>query len=350
MSTATGMYAWRRAMTLSDLPSMTKLVLFVIAEYANALDDVCWPSVETIAERSSLSERGVRKHLAVAEESGWLSKWKSRRAGRRWAHCLYRLVMPDAIAASMVEDPDADVSQMGFSARDDQRAEVADSFGRTERGAGDDADMTARERIDREDEGIREESDGSYRHEVPTNNPRYRYTNKPSLSQPTSVIEGNGRQSVDDETEFSMARWMWDTVKKRLPGMRAPNLAAWAKDVRRLLDVDGQPAEHIARLFNWTQRDRFWSGVISSPAKLGKHWDVIRLKRNASLASAAVRSAAAGGAAAVPRGGEPASSVDDRRCVHEGNGCRCERMATTVVGAGAWRRGYCREHVDLYRG
>ena len=40
---------------------------------------------------------------------------------------------------------------------------------------------------------------------------------------------------------------------------------------------------------------------------------------------------------------------DDRCCAHvDGDGTRCANVATSILGAGSTRRGYCRLHVGLY--
>lgn len=57
-----------------DLPPGEKLVLLSLADQANDDGRQCWPSVETIAERSGQGIRTVRRALSSLEEKGHLTR------------------------------------------------------------------------------------------------------------------------------------------------------------------------------------------------------------------------------------------------------------------------------------
>ncbi|WGS50838.1 helix-turn-helix domain-containing protein [Paraburkholderia sp. D15] len=365
-------------MTESDLPSTTKLVLFVIAEYANAMDDICWPSIGTIAGKASLSERCVSNHLAVAESNGWLTRWRSRRPARRWAHAHYRLSVPKEIAlrqrdvidfdlAAGGQEPDSDVAESFGNS--EQRSGVAHKTGNHERRSGDSAASPERRSGETSERAAGDAQDAedsqSYLNHVPTSKPVNRSTYKNlSNPQPTVVNEAiagqredfsesqwqgqagevahEAVQNVADEegTAESLAAWMLERIRVRLPDFGTPDMPAWVAEIRQMLQVDGRGARHIAGLFGWADRDRFWSKVMVSPARLRKNWDEIRRRRNDALAL----KAAPGGASAAGA----SAQADDRQCAHVEDGCRCTRTATTIIGAGSSRRGYCRAHIGQY--
>lgn len=52
-----------------DLPPGEKLVLLALADFANDAGE-CWPSMEGIARKSSMTERGVRKIVRKLEDAG----------------------------------------------------------------------------------------------------------------------------------------------------------------------------------------------------------------------------------------------------------------------------------------
>lgn len=56
-----------------DLPPSEKIVLLALADQANDAGRNCWPSVPTIARRSSQGERTVRRALQSLEAKGLLS-------------------------------------------------------------------------------------------------------------------------------------------------------------------------------------------------------------------------------------------------------------------------------------
>ncbi|WP_186058883.1 helix-turn-helix domain-containing protein [Burkholderia gladioli] len=348
-------------MTESDLASTTKLVLFVIAEYASAVDDTCWPALETIAQKASLSDRAVSMHLEIAIRGGWLIRWKTRRRERRWAHCHYRLAWPDDVARRLRDD-----IELGLAAgeRDDGVPGELPAGGSGDaqkagnlpaRGSGNAGELPARGSGDAQKAGsVPERSSGdanesncergdfeSYLHDVPTNNPVVRVDETPSLSNsPPAVyqgVEGTGREEGRQEPGGEqLAQWMADRLLDSDPGATPPPLAEWAAEVDAMRAEDGRSAKHVACLWAWALSDGFWSSVVTHPAQLRKHWEKLRKRRNSSLRAPDV----------------PASSgpvVDDRICSHvDEHGQRCTHMATSILGAGSARRGYCRLHVGIY--
>ncbi|WP_198390656.1 helix-turn-helix domain-containing protein [Burkholderia ubonensis] len=357
MKTVSPFYSWRRAMMCSALPSTTKLVLFVVAEYSNGMDGTCWPSLETIAEKATLSVRAVTKHLGVAAQFGWLTSWRSRRPDRKWAHAHYRLSIPEDVALQQRNDIDLDLAAADDElvvAGPERRAEVAQKAGRSEPRASNSGESLAPRASNSATSAERGAGDGDWSpesadsvesswHHVPTNYPVNRNTSKPSLYQTTVVSTGSGdqREKLSDG-DYSFARWMLDRLRADDPGFPAPNLDEWAADVAAMIRDDGRSVDAMARLAGYALRDKFWKRVITSPARLRKNWEELRRRRNAALESKAAASASG----AVPS--QLSSGVDDRHCAHVETGCRCTNPATTLIGAGASRRGYCRKHIGFY--
>lgn len=329
-------------MARSELPSTTKLVLFVIAEYANGVDEIVWPSVETIAELASLTERSVGTHLTVAEQSGWLTRWKSRKRGRKWAHGHYRLSIPESAARTQIDMAgfDLDVSEgvdnlelEGDSGKPiENRKEEPFSGNAQKTGNQPEARSETAQEMGSEIE--------SYRNDVPTSKPVNRSTYTPSLSNTSVVSTTSGVQREKHEGEDrSLALWMLDRIRKRMPDLAQPDIDEWTDQLAAMIRDDGRTVPEIARLFAWADEDRFWSAIVIAPARLRRNWDEIRRRRNAAIESK--RTTGATQTAATP-------AADDRQCAHEENGCRCTRRATTIIGAGSSRRGYCREHIGYH--
>ncbi|WP_198432482.1 helix-turn-helix domain-containing protein [Burkholderia ubonensis] len=357
MKTVSPFYSWRRAMMCSALPSTTKLVLFVVAEYSNGMDGTCWPSLETIAEKATLSIRAVTKHLGIAAQFGWLTSWRSRQPDRKWAHAHYRLSIPEDVALQQRDAIDLDLAAaddelaVGVSERGSSGAR---KVGKSESRSSNPCELLAPRASNSAELAERGASHGdlgpgmgdseeSSWHHVPTNYQVNRDTSKPSLYQTKVVSTGSGDQrEKPSERDFSFARWMLDKLRADDPGFATPNLDEWAADVASTIRDDGRSFDAMARLAGYALRDKFWRRVITSPARLRKNWEELRRRRNAALESKAAASAS--GAAA----GQATSGADDRQCAHVEAGCRCTNPATTLIGAGASRRGYCRKHIGLY--
>lgn len=55
-------------------------------------------------------------------------------------------------------------------------------------------------------------------------------------------------------------------------------LPRWAREVERLLRVDGRSPPEVERVIRWCQADAFWRANILSPAKLRQKWDTLWLQ------------------------------------------------------------------------
>ncbi|CAN7265210.1 helix-turn-helix domain-containing protein [Caballeronia sp. LjRoot31] len=352
MKTSTQFFTWRKAIKQSELPASTRLVLFVIADYANAMDDVCWPSLETIASDAGLSVRCVSDHLKIAEQGGWLTRWRSRRANRRWAHGSYRLSVPDQVAQQfrtkldfeLASDESSANSTHEMSSFADESAYVLPSFA-------DESELpcagpamasappaTGATKLPKEQAPVSKSAgdDANHWNHLPTNTPVNRNTSKPSLQHTTAVNEGYSEAEREFQQKDEMlASWMLERLRLLNSGFREPDLKAWASEIAAMRTVDGRTHPQMAVLFRWANEDGFWHKVVLSPATLRQKWDQLVIRRNAAKRVAPLQSS-------------PTPPADDRQCMHIEHGCRCTHIATSIIGAGSSRRGYCREHIGIY--
>lgn len=75
------------------MPPVQKLVLFVLADAANE-NGVCWPSIQYLADKASVSERTVQRVLAEAESQGLLRRQPRFRQDRSRTSSEYLLLPP----------------------------------------------------------------------------------------------------------------------------------------------------------------------------------------------------------------------------------------------------------------
>jgi Helix-turn-helix domain len=66
-----------------DIPASWKLVLLAMADHAHDDGTSCYPSIETLARKTSQSRRGVQKIMRRLEEAGLIEPSKVSRGGRR---------------------------------------------------------------------------------------------------------------------------------------------------------------------------------------------------------------------------------------------------------------------------
>ncbi|KAF1717915.1 hypothetical protein CSC74_03135 [Pseudoxanthomonas yeongjuensis] len=89
---------WRSAVLNSPLGAATKLVLLVLAEYADVNGADCYPSLPSIARLMSANERTVRRNLDPAIEAGYIQRScigkSSNGFSQNWKHYKYELLIP----------------------------------------------------------------------------------------------------------------------------------------------------------------------------------------------------------------------------------------------------------------
>lgn len=86
MSVACQNWVWRYSKTTGN----DRLLLLAIADCADDDGDNAWPSVETLADKATCSERTVQRRIQVLEETGCLTVLRG--AGRNGTH-RYRVRM-----------------------------------------------------------------------------------------------------------------------------------------------------------------------------------------------------------------------------------------------------------------
>ena len=70
---------WER----DDLTSTQKLVLLALADWAND-EGLCWPSIDRVALKASLTSRGVQKTIRALEEMQFLRKEEIKGRGNKY--------------------------------------------------------------------------------------------------------------------------------------------------------------------------------------------------------------------------------------------------------------------------
>lgn len=98
-------YSWRQAVLKSKLAATTKHVLVTLGCHMNDMGESCFPSIETLMEETSLSNRAIITHLDKAEQAGFIVTRKHGFAGQKWARNEYVATFPNVeISAENVTD------------------------------------------------------------------------------------------------------------------------------------------------------------------------------------------------------------------------------------------------------
>ncbi len=78
--------------------------------------------------------------------------------------------------------------------------------------------------------------------------------------------------------ELETTKRMIAILLKAKPDAKKPNEQSWAKEVDKILRIDGRTSEQIVWLFNWAQNNDFWVAHVRSPRKLREKWDTLEIQ------------------------------------------------------------------------
>jgi len=69
------------------------------------------------------------------------------------------------------------------------------------------------------------------------------------------------------------ATFLFEKIKSINPKAKKPNIDAWAKDIEKLMRIDGRSEEEVTRVIEWVFNDDFWCKNILSGRKLREKFD-----------------------------------------------------------------------------
>jgi hypothetical protein len=69
------------------------------------------------------------------------------------------------------------------------------------------------------------------------------------------------------------ATFLFEKVKSINPKARKPNLDNWAKDIEKIMRIDGRSEEEVTHVIEWVFNDDFWCKNILSGRKLREKFD-----------------------------------------------------------------------------
>ena len=213
-----------------DLPLADKMVLLVIADHASDDGTNSYPSVGTIARKSSMSSRNVQRCLSRLEGQGLVS---------------------------------INRQQGGPSYYDPSRRPNAYTIN----GA------TLSHLLPRRDDTV------SPRGVTGATLPPDPQSPKPSLEPlvEPSIINVPNKYSEIWGTGEDLANYLADKIEGN--GSKRPSVTHdWILTMCRVIDIDQRTPDQVRGAIDWCQADDFWSSNILSPMALRKQYERLRLQ------------------------------------------------------------------------
>lgn len=244
-------FSWRTALlSAADPTSTDRLVALVISTWMNEWGLGAFPSQETIAQKSGLTERSVREAVKRLRSMGWIRTTKERAPGQRFSLTHYAISFPgQRPEGDSGSEKDALQASDGEGCRDDILRPEGDS-GR----AHDRKEIPVSDHPP-ESPSERPESDNRYdRKEVPTISPDIspREGEAPSPYQPSEVIEKRLDMLGLTYTQETLEHFRTHLEGKIALGERVnPDsmFFTWVKRQRRFdeMDESKRPAPEVRR-------------------------------------------------------------------------------------------------------
>lgn len=222
---------------LNDAPCVSptqKLVLLALANHARPDGSSAFPSVNTIARYTLLSERAIRLKLVEMEELGIISRSD-----------------PRVVAAYISR---ADRRPQGWNLDLRRKIGVQEQQVADERGAFDDTDEVQEDASRGAGDSLRGAGDAP----------------KPYITIHEPLILNTSEVSR-----------LCELLAKRIQenGSKKPVVTKkWLADMDRLMRLDGRSSEQIEACIGWCQDHNFWRANIQSPNKLREKFDTMRLQ------------------------------------------------------------------------
>ena len=88
-------WTWRHAIAKSELPATTKHVLLTISIHMDETGGGAYPTIDLLAQETSLSRRVVILHIRNAINAGWLRSKVHGFAGQKWKNHEYEANWPE---------------------------------------------------------------------------------------------------------------------------------------------------------------------------------------------------------------------------------------------------------------
>ena len=91
-----------------------------------------------------------------------------------------------------------------------------------------------------------------------------------------------------EEGDYEVAREIYKKVVVVNQTVKEPNWDAWANEVRLMREIDGRGYIEILRVFDFANRDPFWSGNILSPGGVRRFYPTLAAKAGIAMATGPV--------------------------------------------------------------
>jgi hypothetical protein len=237
-----------------------RLVLLAIADCANDRGAEAYPSNATLADKTGLTDRAVRRCVVELEQLSELSV--EYKAGPRGTN-RYRVIMaepqPDQTRTAKPGTRNMSPGTRNVSHPDSQSGYPDSQSGYPDSQSG------------YPDGGSPEPSEPSENHPEPSN---------PAPAPPAQPPESD-RPEVDQ-----LCQHLADRIEAN--GSKRPTITKrWRTAARLMIDNDHHTADQVRRAIDWCQTDEFWRTNILSMPKLRQQYDRLRLaaQRNGARAS-----------------------------------------------------------------
>lgn len=145
-----------------------------------------------------------------------------------------------------------------------------------------------RQRIDFKGFTINLDKSGEKRNEHHTNPadpfiliPDSGFLKKQQCDAPKTADDSNSKKTKPkpDAKDLTFSEKMHERIIIDLPGLKKPNITAWADIIRKMRICDKRNYSEMKIVFQWSRENPHWKKVIINPKKLREHYDQVNMSR-----------------------------------------------------------------------
>ena len=80
--------------------------------------------------------------------------------------------------------------------------------------------------------------------------------------------------------EYQLAEYLYNSIASNDPNFKKPNFNDWANQIAYLIKQEERKVDDIKAVIDWTQRNSFWSGIITDAKKFRNKYSQLFIQMN----------------------------------------------------------------------
>lgn len=242
-----------------------KLVLVALADFSDEKYQ-CWPSIENLAKKCSLTKRATIINIQILENAGCLKKGKRwRQEGGQTSNLYILKVSKTKTTRKEVVNMTTITGEYNDSGVVNMTT-IMGEYNSTP--SKEEPSLKSNHQITHQENS----ADCAF---APSPLSGGAVSNNQKTKQDGFFISTPNGKKWGDEIDLKISKEIFQGVQVVCSCAKEPNWPHWANDVRLMRQQDNRTPADILKMFKWSNKHPFWGSNILSPRKLREKWDIL---------------------------------------------------------------------------